>query len=43
LGIWSRKEHFFPALKNILTGLQNQGFCFKTLRDHPSYKNAYKP
>ncbi|MFN7835088.1 MAG: polysaccharide deacetylase family protein [Burkholderiaceae bacterium] len=33
LGIWSRQEDFLPALKDIVTGLQSQGYCFKTLRD----------
>ena len=37
LGIWSRQELFFPAFKQIVAGLQEQGFCFKTLKEHPDY------
>jgi peptidoglycan/xylan/chitin deacetylase (PgdA/CDA1 family) len=37
LGIWSRQELFFPALKQIVAGLEAKGFCFKTLKDHPDY------
>jgi peptidoglycan/xylan/chitin deacetylase (PgdA/CDA1 family) len=33
LGIWSRQEDFLPALKDIVSGLQSQGYCFRTLRD----------
>ena len=39
LGIWSRKDAWAPAvLEPLITGLQDRGFCFKTLREHPSYK-----
>ena len=42
LGIWSRQEKFFPALKNIVVGLQDQGFCFKTIDQHPNYQPLFK-
>lgn len=36
LGIWSRKEPWAPAvLEPLVTGLKDQGFCFRTLREHP--------
>ncbi len=35
LGIWSRQEVFFPALRDIVIGLQNKGYCFRTLRERP--------
>lgn len=39
LGIWSRKDAWAPAvLEPLITGLQDKGFCFKTLREHPLYK-----
>ena len=39
LGIWSRQEPWAPAvLEPLITGLQSQGFCFKTLREHPAYR-----
>jgi peptidoglycan/xylan/chitin deacetylase (PgdA/CDA1 family) len=41
LGIWSRQELFLPAFKQIVAGLQDKGFCFKTLRDHPDYASAF--
>lgn len=38
LGIWSRKDPWAPAvLEPLVTGLQQRGFCFRTLRDHPDY------
>lgn len=40
LGIWSRKDPWAPAvLEPLITGLERKGFCFATLREHPSYKN----
>lgn len=40
LGIWSRKDPWAPAvLDPLLTGLEQKGFCFATLREHPLYKN----
>ena len=31
LGIWSRKDPFWPMLDLLLAGLKRQGFCFATL------------
>lgn len=40
LGIWSRKDPWAPkVLEPLVTGLQARGFCFKTLREHPQYKD----
>ena len=40
LGIWSRKDPWAPkVLEQLITGLQSRGFCFKTLREHPQYKD----
>jgi peptidoglycan/xylan/chitin deacetylase (PgdA/CDA1 family) len=39
LGIWSRKDPWAPAdLEPLIEGLQQKGFCFATMRDHPDYK-----
>jgi peptidoglycan/xylan/chitin deacetylase (PgdA/CDA1 family) len=39
LGIWSRKDPWAPAvLEPLLTGLEQKGYCFATLRDHPDYR-----
>ncbi len=39
LGIWSRKDPWAPTvLEPLLVGLKEQGFCFRTLRDHPDYR-----
>jgi peptidoglycan/xylan/chitin deacetylase (PgdA/CDA1 family) len=39
LGIWSRKDPWAPAvLEPLLSGLEQKGFCFATLRDHPDYR-----
>jgi len=39
LGIWSRKDAWAPAvLEPLIVGLQEKGFCFETLREHPAYK-----
>ena len=36
LGIWSRKDPWAPTvLEPLITGLQERGFCFKTLRERP--------
>lgn len=36
LGIWSRKDPWAPAvLEPLLSGLEQKGFCFATLREHP--------
>ena len=40
LGIWSRKEPWAPAvLEPLLVGLKEKGFCFRTLSDHPAYRD----
>jgi peptidoglycan/xylan/chitin deacetylase (PgdA/CDA1 family) len=31
LGIWSRKDPFWPMLDPLLTGLKSKGFCFDTI------------
>jgi peptidoglycan/xylan/chitin deacetylase (PgdA/CDA1 family) len=41
MGIWSRKDPWMPAnLEPLLTGLEQKGFCFATLREHPAYRAA---
>lgn len=41
LGIWSRRDPWAPAvLEPLLAGLKAQGFCFKTLAEHPTYRAA---
>jgi peptidoglycan-N-acetylmuramic acid deacetylase len=41
LGIWSRQDPWAPAvLEPLVTGLKAKGFCFVTLRDHPSLGDA---
>ncbi|MED5598140.1 polysaccharide deacetylase family protein [Janthinobacterium sp. P210006] len=38
MGIWSRKDAWAPAnLDALIAGLQDKGFCFATLREHPAY------
>ena len=38
LGIWSRRDPWAPAvLEPLIAGLQEKGFCFQTLREHPQY------
>jgi len=40
LGIWSRKDAWAPAvLEPLIEGLKAKGFCFRTLRDHPGYRD----
>lgn len=40
LGIWSRQDPWAPAvLEPLITGLKAQGFCFRTLREHPNYRD----
>jgi peptidoglycan/xylan/chitin deacetylase (PgdA/CDA1 family) len=40
LGIWSRKEPWAPAVfEPLIVGLKERGFCFRTLRDHPAYRD----
>jgi len=41
MGIWSRKDPYMPAnLEPLVSGLQQKGFCFATLREHPDYRRA---
>ena len=41
LGIWSRKQPWAPeVLPALIRGLQKKGFCFATLREHPSYPSS---
>ncbi len=38
LGIWSRKIAWAPEnLEPLINGLQQKGFCFATLHEHPDY------
>jgi peptidoglycan/xylan/chitin deacetylase (PgdA/CDA1 family) len=38
MGIWSRKDPWAPAnLEPLIAGLEQKGFCFATLREHPDY------
>ena len=40
LGIWSRREPWAPAvLEPLIAGLKDKGFCFRTLREHPAYRD----
>ncbi len=40
LGIWSRQDAWAPAvLEPLITGLKQGGFCFRTLREHPDYRD----
>jgi peptidoglycan/xylan/chitin deacetylase (PgdA/CDA1 family) len=39
LGIWSRTDPWAPAvLEPLIMGLKERGFCFQTLREHPTFK-----
>lgn len=41
LGIWSRKDPWAPAvLEPLISGLEQKGYCFATLREHPAYQAA---
>lgn len=41
LGIWSRRDPWAPAvLEPLITGLKARGFCFETLRTHPTFGKA---
>ncbi|MDF3832417.1 polysaccharide deacetylase family protein, partial [Cupriavidus basilensis] len=40
LGIWSRKDAWAPGvLEPLISGLEQKGFCFATLREHPAYRD----
>jgi peptidoglycan/xylan/chitin deacetylase (PgdA/CDA1 family) len=41
LGIWSRQDPWAPAvLEPLITGLQQKGLCFATLREHPQFAHT---
>lgn len=41
LGIWSRQDPWAPAvLEPLMSGLEQKGMCFATLREHPSYRRG---
>jgi peptidoglycan/xylan/chitin deacetylase (PgdA/CDA1 family) len=43
MGIWSRKEPWAPAnLEPLISGLEQKGYCFATLREHPDYTSQFK-
>jgi peptidoglycan/xylan/chitin deacetylase (PgdA/CDA1 family) len=43
LGIWSRQDPWAPAnLEPLLSGLEQKGFCFATLAQHPDYSHLMK-
>ena len=43
LGIWSRKDPWAPAvLEPLVSGLEQKGFCFATLREHPDYRAMFQ-
>ena len=39
LGIWSRKDPYAPMLEPLIAGLKERGICFRTLREHPGYRD----
>jgi peptidoglycan/xylan/chitin deacetylase (PgdA/CDA1 family) len=39
LGIWSRKEPLATILDPLITGLERDGHCFRTLRDYPAERS----
>jgi len=43
LGIWSREDPWAPTvLEPLIVGLQDKGFCFDSLLNHPAYKHWIK-
>jgi len=39
LGIWSRKDAWAPeVLEPLIVGLKERGYCFRTLAEHPRYR-----
>ena len=43
LGIWSRKDPWAPAvLEPLIKGLKERGLCFRTLSEHPRYREKAK-
>lgn len=44
LGIWSRRDPWAPAvLEPLISGLEKKNYCFATLREHPAYRDAWRP
>lgn len=44
MGIWSRQAPWAPAnLDRLITGLEQKGFCFATMRTHPGYGALFAP
>ncbi|WP_199538607.1 MULTISPECIES: polysaccharide deacetylase family protein [unclassified Duganella] len=42
MGIWSRKDAWAPAnLEPLISGLEQKGYCFATLREHPDYLSQF--
>ena len=43
MGIWSRQDPWAPAnLEPLIAGLEQKGYCFATLREHPDYTSLFK-
>jgi peptidoglycan/xylan/chitin deacetylase (PgdA/CDA1 family) len=43
MGIWSRQDAWAPAnLEPLISGLEQKGYCFATLREHPDYISLFK-
>lgn len=43
LGIWSRKQPWAPAvLEPLISGLEQKGMCFATMREHPDYRAMFR-
>ena len=41
MGIWSRVPAWAPEnLEPLIAGLEKKGFCFSTLKEHPSYQSS---
>lgn len=41
MGIWSRQDPWAPAvLEPLISGLEQKGLCFATLREHPDFLKA---
>ncbi|MBG7618828.1 polysaccharide deacetylase family protein [Herbaspirillum sp. AP02] len=42
MGIWSRQDPWAPAvLEPLISGLEQKGYCFATLREHPAYRHLF--
>ena len=40
LGIWSRKDPFWPTLDPLIAQLKAKGFCFATIPERPARAQA---